>query len=273
MKDLPGSSPVLCFPTHWGRISISLKRNWSLFQDLVWQSSAPCCYCDEACLAGTSYHAVASASRSSWTSGGTSGVRKRCCWPQQSANINCWNMSNAGLDFHYSYYFTFFILDWCPKPSHTYAGVTGLPFPPAYVCKFLLKHGAKDKWNAFLFSREPMNLVFPLSLNPWHPPLPSMTGADHHHVYLRLSQRLSGARLPLRSKGSHHPVSAPEKRGLAQGHGQPLQRHSVCFCLRSQLQLLERYQLPSQPVCGSHTQLSSHCLFHVAKENVSPESR
>lgn len=67
-----------------------------------------------------------------------------------------------------------------------------------------------------------------------------MTGADHHHVYFRLSEWLGGARLPLCSEGSHHPVSAPEKRGLASGHHQPLQRHSVRFCLGSQLQLLER---------------------------------
>lgn len=63
-------------------------------------------------------------------------------------------MTNAGLDFHYSFYFTFFILDWCPKPSHTYAGVTALPFPPAYVCRFLRKHGVKHKWKA-------LDLCFP----------------------------------------------------------------------------------------------------------------
>lgn len=72
-------------------------------------------------------------------------------------------------------------------------------------------------------------------------------GADHHHVHLRQSERLGGARLPLCSQGSHHPVPASEKRGLAAGHRQPLQCHGVCLCLclcvclGSQLQLLQRY--------------------------------
>lgn len=75
-----------------------------------------------------------------------------------------------------------------------------------------------------------------------------MTGADHHHVYFRLSEWLGGAWLPLCSEGSHHPISAPEKRGLAASHRQPLQRHGVRFCLGSQLQLLERCAYTHTPI-------------------------
>lgn len=88
-----------------------------------------------------------------------------------------------------------------------------------------------------------------------------VTGADHHHVYFRLPEWLGGARLPLCSKGSHHPVSAPEKRGLASSHRQPLQRHSVCFCLGSQFQLLERCLLPSQPYTHAERVRDSHMLL------------
>lgn len=68
-------------------------------------------------------------------------------------------------------------------------------------------------------------------------------GADHHHVHLGESERLGGARLPLRSQGSHHPVPASEERGVSPGHRQPLQCHGVGLCLGlgSQLQLLQRY--------------------------------
>lgn len=176
---------------------------------------------------------------------------KSCCWPQQSAHINCWNMTNKALEFQYGFYSTFFLLKQHPASTHagcccdwtpTYSWMFGsffLCFPETWSqrqAECIAALFSSVSWMTELgipFASKSSIILF------------LMTGADHHHVYFRLSEWLGGARLPLCSKGSHHPVSASEKRGLASSHRQPLQRHSVRFCLGSQLQLLERCLPPS----------------------------
>lgn len=142
---------------------------------------------------------------------------KSCCWPQESAHISRWNMTKAALEFHYGCYSTVFLLKQHAASTFSWMHELGIPFP--------------SESSLILFL---------------------MTGADHHHVHFRLSEWLGGARLPLCSKGSHHPVSAAEKRGLASSHHQPLQRHSVRFCLGSQLQLLQRCLPPSHSYMHAH---------------------
>lgn len=196
-----------------------------------------------------SYHEAASANRSPWTAGVTSEVRKAAVDPSSQLILTAeiwltrpWNSSTV-----------FYLLLTEATSSFN-------------TCRMLLwldSHLLLNVWILFfcfpeMWSQRQVECIAALFssvswMNELGIPFASkssiilflVTGADHHHVYFRLSEWLGGARLPLCSKGSHHPVSASEERGLASSHSQPLQRHSVRFCLGSQLQLLERCLPPS----------------------------
>lgn len=212
LKISPWNLPQSLFATSIDAFTMSN----CVFQNVMARDRGMALFC-EVCLAGMLCHEEASATRSPRAAAVPSEVRKAAADPRSQLILA------AEI--------------WLRRPwNSTMAAI----LPSSYWSNMQL-----------LLSRECMNSV---SLFPSESSLILflMTGADHHHVHFRLSEWLGGARLPLCSKGSHHPVSAAEKRCLASSHHQPLQRHSVRFCLGSQLQLLERCLPPSHSYMHAH---------------------
>lgn len=208
-----------------------------------------------------SYHEAASANRSPWTAGGTSEVRKAAADPGSQLRLTAeiwltrpWNSSTASI----------LLLTEGTASFRTYRMLLWLDCTYFWMFASLFSWNVKRKTSGMHRPALFFSLMNEWTWCPFSIILFLVTGADHHHVHFRLSEWLGGARLPLCSKGSHHPVSAPEKCGHASRHHQPLQRHGVRFCLGSQLQLLERCLPPSHPcmhaeqrACHSHRLLSS----------------